>query len=471
MTLQGSVSKVYSNSSGVTGLKRTSGVPSSIYEEQKRDLRFPRAAKTYKEMSVEAPVIASILYLCNSAIRSLGWSVRAKDSESDADKVAAEFLMRNIEGMDTPWSQVIEEALSVLVYGFCFLETVYRVDEQSGEILWRDFAPRSQSSLVGWKFSGDDCTHFVQYDAVHGRVVDIPLARGVLININKTRRNPEGQSLLRSCYIPYRYLQQLQQVEAIGIERAMNGFPVITVPETVDLRGDDEDSAKIKLELDEIGQGVRNDSIDYIAMPDGWKLQLLTPDTNRAVDVDKTIKRYNSQIASSFSANIQDMAAAVNASAANVQQSLLNQALQSFVNNIAETFNKYAVGKLLRMNGMEGTAELVPDRVKQPSLGEIALMLRAMNNNIAGDKDLMNTLRVLLGLPLMDDDLFEEVYMPQATKEYEHDGEHDKTLESREFEQNDERYEGNHIGVYSDSDIAELAAIVAELGIEPEQEV
>ena len=118
MTLQGSVSKVYSNSSGVTGLKRTSGVPSSIYEEQKRDLRFPRAAKTYKEMSVEAPVIASILYLCNSAIRSLGWSVRAKDSESDADKVAAEFLLRNIEGMDTPWSQVIEEALSVRVGGF-----------------------------------------------------------------------------------------------------------------------------------------------------------------------------------------------------------------------------------------------------------------------------------------------------------------------------------------------------------------
>lgn len=441
------------NYSGVTGLRRTAGIPSLIYEEQKRDLRFPRAAKTYKEMSVEAPVIASILYLCNSAIRSLGWTVRGKDTDSDADKAAAEFIERNIEDMDTPWSQVIEEALSVLVYGFCFLETVYRIDAQSGEIMWRDFAPRSQSSLVGWKFEGDSCTHFIQFDAVHGQIVEIPLARGVLININKTRRNPEGQSLLRSCYVPYRYLQQLQQIEAIGIERAMNGFPVITTPETVDLRGDSDDASKIRAELDNIGQGVRNDSIDYIAMPEGWNLRLLTPDTNRAVDVDKTIKRYNSQIASSFSANIQDMAAAVNASAANVQQSLLNQALQSFVNNIAETFNKYAVGKLLKLNGFEGRAELVPDRVKQPSLGEIALMLRAMNNNIAGDKELMNTLRILLGLPVMDDDLFEEVYMPQSADANSDAGEHDKTLESREFEQNDERYEGK----YPDALVSKLA--------------
>lgn len=425
-----------------TGLKRTLGTPSTIYEEKKRELRFPRAAQTYKDMSTEAPVIASILYLCNSAIRSLDWRV-----EGDTKK-ARDFLEYNITHMDTPWSQVIEESLSALVYGFCFLETIYRTDEKTGQVCWKDFSPRSQASLAGWKYGSngnnesesDNCTHFVQWEPISGRLIDIPLARGVLININKTRKNPEGQSLLRSCYVPYRYLQQLQQIEAIGIERAMNGFPVIKTPDGVNLMDTDAKTQEIKEEIDKMGVGIRNDSIDYAAMPISWEVALLTPNTNRAVDVDKTIKRYNSQIASSFSANIQDMASAVNASAANVQQTLLNQALQTFTDNIAETFNKYAVDKLLKINGIKGEARLVPGRIKQPTISEIALLLRAMKSNINGDIELMNTLRTLVGLPQLDDKTFEEVYAPQASKASEDDESHDKTLESREFEQNDERY-------------------------------
>lgn len=420
---------------GKSGLKRTIGTPSLIYEEQKRDLRYPRAAQTYKEMSTEAPVIASILYLCNSAIRSLEWNVRGENEEAIA------FLEQNIEGLDTPWSQVIEEALTALVYGFSFLEISYRIDEKTGNVLWKSFAPRSQASLVGWKFDGDDCTHFIQYDPISGKTIEIPISRGVLININKTRKNPEGRSLLRSCYVPYRYLQQLQQIEAIGIERALNGFPVITTPEGVDLREDTPENQETRAEIEKMGEGLRNDSIDYIAKGAGWTVELLTPDTSRTVDVDQTIKRYNSQIASSFSANIQDMASAVNASAANVQQTLLNQALQSFTDNIAETINKYAVEKLLRINNMEPkSARLVPSRIKQPTISEIALLLRAMGGNINGDKELMNTLRELIGMPQLDEKLFEEVYLPQLE---ESDGNtdisHDKTLESREFEQNGER--------------------------------
>ena len=435
---------------GKTGLQRTMGTPSMIYEERKRELRYPKAAQTYREMSTEAPVIASILYLCNSAIRSLSWTVQEGKSttqaEAKANAKAKAFLETAIDGLDTPWAQIVEESLSALVYGFCFFETVYKIDEKTGMIRWHDFAPRSQSSLLGWKYAGDNCTHYIQYDPVSGRQIEIPLSRGILVNINKTRRNPEGQSLLRSCYIPYRYIQQLQQIEAIGIERSMNGFPVITMPAGINLMSSDNEPAEnaaIREEIAKMGEGIRNDSIDYIAKPDGWDIQLLTPDTNRAVDVDKTIQRYNSQIASSFSANIQDMSAAVNASAANVQQSLLNQALQTFTDNIAETFNQYAVKKLLELNGLTGDAKLVPGRIKQPSVGEVALMLRAMGGNINGDKELMNTLRTLLGLPLLDDKSFEEIYLPQATSETgNNDGDvsHDKSLESREFEQNDERY-------------------------------
>ena len=435
---------------GKTGLQRTTGTPSMIYEERKRELRYPKAAQTYREMSTEAPVIASILYLCNSAIRSLSWTVQdgksTTQAEAKANAKAKAFLETAIDGLDTPWAQIVEESLSALVYGFCFFETVYKIDEKTGMIRWHDFAPRSQSSLLGWKYAGDNCTHYIQYDPVSGRQIEIPISRGILVNINKTRRNPEGQSLLRSCYIPYRYIQQLQQIEAIGIERSMNGFPVITMPAGINLMSSDNEPAEnaaIREEIAKMGEGIRNDSIDYIAKPDGWDIQLLTPDTNRAVDVDKTIQRYNSQIASSFSANIQDMSAAVNASAANVQQSLLNQALQTFTDNIAETFNQYAVKKLLELNGLTGDAKLVPGRIKQPSVGEVALMLRAMGGNINGDKELMNTLRTLLGLPLLDDKSFEEIYLPQATSETGNsDGgvSHDKSLESREFEQNDERY-------------------------------
>ena len=49
------------------------------------------------------------------------------------------------------------------------------------------------------------------------------------------------------------------------------------------------------------------------------------------------------------------------------------------------------------------------------ALSEVALILRSLGLNIAGDKELLNYMWHVLGFPNMTDDVFEEVYKPQAT--------------------------------------------------------
>lgn len=447
---------------GSTGLRRYGPY---VYEEFLPELRWPRAGKIYQEMADNDPVIGAILYLAEMLIRGTAWNVEPA-STSEADVEAAKFLESCMHDMDMSWANVISEVLSMLTYGFSFHEIVYKVrrgpDEASpkyrskytdARIGWRRLPIRAQVSLHEWTFNNEgDVTAFVQLAEPDFKMVSIPMSKGLLFRTRISKDNPEGKSLLRNAYRPWFFKKHFEEIEGIGIERDLAGFPVLEAPEGLDLwNEDDSRMVAMKTRAEELVSSVRRDSEEGILLPAGWKLTLLSSGSSRQINIGETIDRYDNRIAITMLSDIILIGnnKAGSFALADTKQSMLAAALQAQLQNIADVFNDKAVPDLFSYNNFPDITaypKIVPSQIQTPSLKELALVLRAMGLNIAGDMKLQNFLRHILGMPDLDQETFDDVYKPQSkddiTAGVDPDADADDTAEN-DFEQNDLNYTGS----------------------------
>lgn len=421
--------RVNSKQLGVSGLRRYGPY---VYEEFLPELRWPNAGKIYQEMSDNDAVIGSILYLAEMLIRGSSWTVEPA-SESEADIEAAKFLESCMHDMDMSWANTICEILSMLTYGFSFHEIVYKVRRgpsetngrykskySDGRIGWRRLPIRAQTSLAEWEFNDEgDVTAFIQQCEPSFKRVRIPMAKGLLFRTRISKDNPEGKSLLRNAYRAWFFKKHFEEIEGIGIERDLAGFPVLTAPEGMDLWDDtNPDMVRLKANAEELVASVRRDSEEGILLPAGWKLDLLTSGSSRQIDIGSTIERYDNRIAITMLSDIILIGNNKSGSfaLADTKQSLLAAALQAQLSNIADVFNAKAVPDLFKYNTFSNLTDfpkIVPGSIQTPSLNEVALVMRAMGLNISGDMQLQNYLRHILSMPQLDKDVFENVYKPQ----------------------------------------------------------
>lgn len=414
---------------GVSGLRRYGPY---IYEEFLPELRWPGAGKVYQEMSDNDPVIGSILYLAEMLIRGCTWEVKAS-SNSDVDQEAAQFLYECMHDMDMSWANVISEILSMLVYGFSFHEIVYKVRRghdvdskynskyDDGRIGWRRLPARAQTSLAEWEFNKEgDVTAFIQRCEPEFKTTRIPMKKGLLFRTRVSKDNPEGKSLLRNAYRPWFFKKHFEEIEGIGIERDLAGFPVLQAPEGMDLWNDEDPNlVKLRASAEALVASIRRDSEEGVLLPHGWNLTLLTSGSSRQINIGDTIERYDNRIAITLLSDIILIGnnRAGSFALADTKESLLAAALQSQVDNIADVFNTFAVPRLFELNDFPGLTEypqIVPSGIQMPSVSEVALMLRAMNLNFAKDKELLRHLWHIMGFPPLSDETFEEVYSSQA---------------------------------------------------------
>ena len=416
---------------GTTGLRRYGA---QIYEEFLPELRWPRAGKVYQEMSDNDPVIGSILYLAEMLIRGTTWGVEAA-STSAVDAEAAEFLTSCMDDMEMSWANTISEILSMLAYGFSFHEIVYKVRRGPNEtnakyrsqytdarIGWRMMPIRSQTSMYEWVFNAEnDVVAFVQVAEPNFKRVVIPMSKGLLFRTRVSRDNPEGKSLLRNAYRPWFFKKHFEEIEGIGIERDLAGFPVLTTPEGLDLwNEEDPQMVTLKSRAEELVASVRRDSEEGILLPFGWDLKLLTSGSSRQIDIGATIDRYDNRIAITMLSDIILLGGKSGSFAlADTKQSMLAASLQSQVLNIADVFNSKAVPQLFSYNTFPGLTQLpkiVPGVLQTPSLKEVALVMRAMGLNIAGDYKLLGYLRHVLGMPELSEKDLKQIYDAQVIK-------------------------------------------------------
>jgi hypothetical protein len=410
------------NEIGNSGLLRSAGY---VYEEFITELRFPRAAKIYKEMSSNDPTIGAILYMAEQLVRKATWRVKAGGTSS-VDLLAKQFLEDCMEDMSITWNDMISEILSMMVYGFSWNEIVfkkrsghfgkYKSKFHDGKIGWARIASRSQESLSEWVFNEEtgSIVAMVQQSVSDAQQHVIPIEKSLLFRTKIARDNPEGRSLLRNAYRPWYFKKHIEEIEGIGIERDLAGLPMLEAPEDINIWDEaDEEMMKMRSTALELVTSIRRDKNEGVLLPAGWKLTLLSTGSKRQFDTNAILNRYDQRIAITMLADIVMLGADKVGSfaLANVKKSLLATSLETILDSIASVFNRYAIPQLFAFNygfeGMTALPTLEHGEVEVPELNELAEYIKALTGagfNLTDDIDLENYLREIASMPKRDPD-------------------------------------------------------------------
>lgn len=401
---------------GSTGLKR-SGQRGLVYEEFLPQLQDERARKVYREMRDNDPTVGAVLYAIEMLIRQAEWRVEGEDEDM------VEFIESCLTDMSTSWEDFLAEVLSMLVYGWSWVEVVYkrrlgpdqkdpskRSQYNDGKIGWRKFPIRSQDSLSEWVFDEEGGVQaMVQMAPPDYKIVEIPIERSLLFRTGLHKNNPEGRSILRCAYRPWLFKKRIEEIEGIGVERDLAGMPVIYRTGEIASVYDDE--------LKKILRNVRRDEQEGVLLPlaydeNGNKLltfELLSSAGQRQLDTDKILNRYNKLIAMTCLADfiLLGQQAVGSFALASSKTELFSVAIGTILKSIASVFNLYAIPRLVAVNGMtpkdaKGMPKLVPGDVETPNLQELGAYITALAGagaTLFPDEDLESHLRKLADLP------------------------------------------------------------------------
>jgi hypothetical protein len=403
---------------GQTGLNRWG---QSVYEEFLPILLWPRAARIYKEMANNDPVIGAVLLCVRELIAGVSWKVVAA-SPARGDQQAAQFLTECMTDMMDPWSQLITEAISCYEYGFSFHEIVYKKRSgpnrnkqttskfSDGKIGWSKIVGRSQDSWAGWCYDAPMGDQLVgMWQQTHTTKVMIPLDKAVLFRTTAVRSNPEGRSALRNAYRPWYFKKHIEEIEGIGIERDLAGLPTITPPEGVNIWDEKNENAMVqRRNAETLVRNIRRDKSEGVVLPYGWELKLLSSSGNRQFDTNAIINRYDQRIAITLLADIIMLGADKVGSfaLASVKKSLLAASLDGQVASMCDEINRHVIPNLFALNvfpGMTQPPHIEVSSVEAPDLttmGNYISQIAKAGMPLFPDIDLENGLRSAANLPL-----------------------------------------------------------------------
>ncbi len=346
------VSSFYRTTMGRSGLKWSA--PGYIEEEFLIQLRGSRGIKTYREMSDNDPIVGACLYAIRQILREVRWSVKAADPKADPKTDPdAIFLDENMRGMTHSWGDFISESMSMFIYGWAWFEQVFRLRED-GRAVWKKLPLRAQSSLESWIMDDyGETLGLRQRPAPDYQLREIPLSKSIHLRTESRANNPEGRSILRNAYRPWYFRKNLQEIEAIGIERDLVGLPLMTLPEGMKVDDDTEENKVAVQWAKDIVTNIRRDEQAGLVLPFGWAFELVASPGSKQFDVNKTIDRYSKEIAISLLAQFIMLGMERTGSYALAKEliDMFYDSLEGFADYIASAFNRQAVPLLFRVNG------------------------------------------------------------------------------------------------------------------------
>ena len=334
---------------GDTGLVQTWG---QIQDDFLQEWRGQEKVKRIDEMLRNSPVIAALRMAIEMPVRDISWQFISDQGEGDP---RIELLNEALENMSHSWNDHIVDALLTPFYGWTMFTITY--ENVGGRMLWKKFKMLGHDTVMRWVIADDGGLEGLQ-QWPHLWPEPIPIERMLVYRQRKTRNNPEGESILRPAWTAWYYVKNIQQIEAIGIERNLAGLPVITPPQGVDPDGDDGDQAQL------IIRNVRNDEQAGVVLPpprgpeeyQRWHLELMAPSSaGKVMDTNMVISRYEKRMLMASLAQFlmlgQDSIGAL--ATFEGASDFFTMAINTIAGIIAETFTKYAVSRLLKLNGLD----------------------------------------------------------------------------------------------------------------------
>ncbi len=403
---------------GRIGVKRYGG---RFYEEFLRELQGINGVRVYEEMSENDDVVGAILFSIKMLIRQCDWSVQPSGGE-EVDKKSAEFVESCLHDMAMTWTDTISEILSFLTFGWSVHEIVYkrrmgrkkdsRLDSKysDGLIGWQKLPIRSQESLYQWEYDDDDnLIGFTQIPAPSFKMITIPIDKLLLFRTESRKDNPEGRSILRSAYRSWYFKKRLQEIEGVGIERDLAGFPVLIAPEKVDIwNSENPQSIALRAACDTLIKNIRRDSAEGITLPADWKLELVSTGSRRQFDTSAIIERYDTRIAMTVLADFIFLGHQNTGSWAlsSDKTELFAMAIGAFLDIICEVFNRKAIPQLISVNGnyFDGLTDypkLIHGDIETQDLEKLGGFIEKMTGTgiITPDEGIEDYLRRQAGLP------------------------------------------------------------------------
>jgi len=365
---------------GTYGYQRSGG---AVTDEFVASLQGLRGARTYREMADNDPVIGAMLFAVERMILNLKWHVDPyKDAKSPKaakkDEKVALFVEECLGDMEESWSSTLSQILSFLTYGWSYCEIVYKKrggmdakdkrkqsEFDDGKIGWRRLANRAQETLFDWDLAPNgDILGMRQLDPSSNMgLVTIPIEKSLLFRTTNQRNSPEGRSLLRNAYRPWRFKKTIEEIEAIGIERDLAGLPVAYVPPSMLSSTATSDEVAARNAIQNLVRGIKRNQNEGILFPlafdeggrEMYKLTLLSSGGNRQFNTDAVVGRYDQRIAMTILADFILLGHEKVGSFAlgSSKIDLFMTAIAQMTAQVADVMNKDAIPRLLKMNGMD----------------------------------------------------------------------------------------------------------------------
>ena len=352
---------------GRIGQYRYSGM---FFEEFLPELRGTRGVQTYYQMSENDDTVGAILFAIQMLMRQVDFTIEP-GGPSDIDKAAAEFVEGCLYDMANTWQDTLAEILSFLTYGWSYHEICYK--RRNGRKRDPDFSSKFDDGLIGWSklpIRAQDTLFRWEYkpetDVLLGMsqmpppdfgVLTIPLEKALHFRTTSVKNNPEGRSILRTAYKSWYFKSRIQEIEGIGIERNLAGFPVLYTPPNMNLWDpDDKESQEALSWARDIVTGIKQDSEMGIVLPGGeggWKLELLHGNTGKAIDTNAGIERYDKRIATTVLADFVMLGqqSVGSFALASSKTKIFALAVGTYLDVICDVFNSQGIPRLIDLNG------------------------------------------------------------------------------------------------------------------------
>ena len=408
------------------------------------EIRGKKAIRKFREMRDNDSTIGAVMYATEQVLRDVDLKV-FPCNDSPAAKKEAEYVQSVLADMDHSLDDHIAEALSCLSYGFAWFEVVYkrrvgptqtsdkkRSKYSDGRMGVRKIAMRAPWTVS--RFDVDqktgDIKGIYQDNGYSGSTKHyIPTRKSLYYRTTSLNGDPSGRSVLRNAYTSYEYLNSLQAIEAIAVERELAGIPVARIPSEYLSSDATPAQAGFVANLQDILRDVKFNEQGYIITPsdtypdkDGSPtnirlvdVELMSSSGSRNIDIDPIVRRYQHDIARSVLSEFLMLGSQGGSYALSKSKTdLFLRALESYVQQIVDVLNKQLVERLWELNGLDYS--LMPTikagDVAPHDLREIAGFLRNLNG---ADINVSNHPEVIANLM----DIAELDYNPDGSTETE----------------------------------------------------
>ena len=375
------------------------------------ELRGKKAIRKYREMRDNDSTIGAVMYATEQVLRDVDLKVMPANDSAEA-KEEAEFIESVLDDMDHTLDDHIAESLSNLSYGFAWFEVIYkrrngpteRSDKKRSKYTDGRMGVRKIAIRAPWTISRFDVDQ--QTGDVKGIYQDgsgynnsnyIPTRKSLYYRTTTINGDPAGRSILRNAYTSYEYVNNLQSIEAIAVERELAGIPVARIP--AEYLSGDATAAQSGFvnNLQSILRDVKFNEQGYIILPsdtypdkDGAPtnqklvdVELMSSSGSRNIDIDPIVRRYQHDIARSVLSEFLMLGGGNTGSYAlsKSKTDLFLRALESYIQAIVDVLNKQLVERLWELNGLnyDLMPTIVAGDVAPHDLREIAAFLRNLN--------------------------------------------------------------------------------------------